>query len=72
MFSPLYSSTNQQLLVKRTSAIKITTMKITNVISATNGSYHMPTTKSALFAVSKDEWDTKEGTGKFMKNALYV
>jgi len=23
-------------------------------------------------AVSKDEWDTKEGTGKSMKNALYV
>jgi len=32
----------------------------------------MPTTKSTLFAVSKDEWDTKEGTGKSMKNALYV
>ena len=24
------------------------------------------------FAVSKDEWDTKEDTGKSMKNALYV
>ena len=30
------------------------------------------TTKSTLFAVSKDEWDTKEDTGKSMKNALYV
>ena len=30
------------------------------------------TTKSTLFVVSKDEWDTKEDTGKFMKNALYV
>ena len=29
-------------------------------------------TKSTLFAVSKDEWDTKEDTGKFMKNALDV
>jgi len=28
--------------------------------------------KWTLFAVSKDEWDTKEGTGKSMKNALYV
>jgi len=28
----------------------------------------MPTTKSTLFAVSKDEWDTKKGT---RKNALY-
>ena len=26
----------------------------------------------SLFAVSKDEWDTKEDTGKSMKNALYV
>ena len=28
--------------------------------------------KLTLFAVSKDEWDTKEDTGKYMKNALYV
>ena len=27
------------------------------------------TTKSTLFTVSKDEWDTKEETGKLMKNA---
>ena len=27
---------------------------------------------STLFTVSKDEWDTKEDTGKSMKNALYV
>jgi len=38
-------------------------------ISITNGSHHMPTTKSTLFAESKDEW---EGTGKSMKNALHV
>ena len=30
------------------------------------------TAKSTLFAVSKDEWDTKEDTGKSMKKALYV
>ena len=30
------------------------------------------TAKSTLYAVSKDEWDTKEDTGKSMKNALYV
>ena len=29
-------------------------------------------TKSTPFPVGKDEWDTKEDTGKFMKNALYV
>jgi len=32
----------------------------------------MPTTKFTLFMVSKDEWDTKEGTGKSIKNVLYV
>jgi len=25
-----------------------------------------------LFTASKDEWDTKEGTDKSMKNALYL
>ena len=30
------------------------------------------TSKSTLFAVSKDEWDTKEDTGKSMKNTLYT
>jgi len=35
-----------------------------------NGSHHVPITKSTLFVVSKDEWDTKEGTGNSMKNAL--
>jgi len=42
------------------------------MISITNGSHHMLTTKLKLFTVSKDEWDTKEGTGKSIKNALYV
>ena len=28
--------------------------------------------KPTPFAVSKDEWDTKEDTGKPMKNVLYV
>jgi len=32
----------------------------------------MLTTKSTLFAVKIDEWDTKEDTGKSMKNAFYV
>ena len=30
------------------------------------------TTKSTPFAISEDEWDTKEDIGKSMKNALYV
>jgi len=32
---------------------------------------HLPK-KLTLFLVSKDEWDTKVGTGKLMKNALHV
>ena len=28
--------------------------------------------ESILLTVSKDEWDTKEDTGKSMKQALYV
>ena len=30
------------------------------------------TAKSTLFTVSKDEWDTKEDTGKSLENLLYV
>jgi len=32
----------------------------------------VPTTKSTLSMVNKDEWDTKEGRGKSMKNALHA
>jgi len=34
-------------------------------------SRHVPTTKSTPFVVSEDEWDTKEGPGKSMKNVLH-
>jgi len=68
MFNPLCSSTNQQLFKK----------SFCNQSSHYenygwfNGSHHMPTTKSTLFVVNKDEWYTKEGHLKSMKNALYV
>jgi len=39
------------------------------MISVANGSHYM---QSILFMVNKDEWNTKEGCGKSMKNALYV
>jgi len=42
------------------------------MISVTNGNHHVPTAKSTLFVVNKDEWDTKEDTGKSMKNTLHV
>ena len=64
----LYSIMDQ---VKSTSAIKIATMKNTDDFHY-EGKPSCATTKSTLYAVSKDEWDTKEDTGKSMKNALYV
>ena len=48
---------------------------ISNHIQICEGVTHhmlpMPATLT-LSTVSKDEWDTKEDTGKSMKNALYV
>jgi len=32
----------------------------------------MPTIKLTPFVVSEDEWDTKEGPGKSIKNILYA
>jgi len=58
--------------LKRTSAIKVATMKITDNFCHRWKPSHMLPQKSTLFAVSKDEWDKKEGNGKSMKNALYV
>jgi len=51
MFNPLYSSTNQQLF-KRTSATKVTTMKITRQFRYKWT--HVPTTRLTLFVASKD------------------
>jgi len=42
------------------------------MISVLKGSHKVPSTKSKLFTGGKDEWDAKEDTGKFMKNALYI
>ena len=68
---PCYTAVRIKNCSKSTSAIKIATMKNTD-------DFHYKvkpscaTAKSTLFAVSKDEWDTKEDIGKSMKNALYV
>ena len=56
---------------KSTPTIKIATMKNTDDFHYKRKPSHA-TAKSTLFAVSKDEWDTKEDTGKSMKNALYI
>jgi len=39
------------------------------MISVTKGSHRVQWT---LFVVNKDEWNTKEGRGKSMKNALHA
>ena len=70
MFNPLHSITNQKLL-KSTSAIEVATMKNMDDFCY-EGKPSCATAKLTSFAVSKDEWDTKEETGKSMKNALYV
>ena len=57
--------------LKSTSAIKIATMKNTDDFRF-DGKPSRAQTKSTPFPVSKDEWDTKEDTGKSMKNALYI
>jgi len=56
---------------KSTSVIKVDSMK-NMVISITNRKPSRATIKSTLFTVNKDEWDTKEDTGKSMKNIFYV
>jgi len=68
MFNLLCSSTNQ-LLFK---------MKFCNQSNhyenygRFNGPHHVPTTKSTLLVVNEDEWYTKEGCAKSMKDTLYA
>jgi len=57
--------------LKSTSAIKVETIKIWT-ISVTQRKPSHATTKLTLFTVRKDEWNTKEDTGKSLKNALDV
>jgi len=53
-----YTAVRINNCLKRTSTIKVATMKL-QTISVMNGSHHVSTTKSTL-VVNKDEWDTKE------------
>ena len=70
MFNPLHRILDQELF-ESTPTIKIATMKNTDDFHY-EGKLSCTTAKLTLFAVSKDEWDTKENTGKSMKNALYI
>ena len=69
--STRYTAVRIKNCLKSTSAIKIATMKNMGDFRNKRKSSRA-TTKSTPFAVSKDEWDTKEDTGNYMKNALYV
>ena len=69
--STYYTALRIKNCSKSTSAIKVATMKNTDDFCY-EGKPSRATAKSTPFAVSKDEWDTKEDTGKSMKNALYV
>ena len=69
--STRYTAVRIKNCSKSTSAIKIATMKNTDNLHY-EGKPSRTTAKSTLFAVNKYEWDTKEDTGKSMKNALYI
>ena len=71
LFSTRYTAVQIKNCLKSTSAIKIATMTKTDDFRYEGKPSHA-ITKSTLFAVSKDEWDTKEDAGKYIKNALYV
>ena len=69
--STCYTTIRTKNCLKSISAIKIATMKNTDDFRL-EGKPSRAHAKSTSFPVSKDEWDTKEDTGKSMKNALYV
>ena len=65
--STRYTAVRIKNCLKNTSAIKVAIMKNTDDFLYEGKPSHA-TAKSTFFAVSKDEWDTKEDTGKSMKN----
>ena len=69
--STRYTAVRIKISLKSTSVIKIATMKNTDHFRYEEKPSRA-IAKSTFFAVSKDEWDTKESTGKSMKNALYI
>ena len=73
--STCYTPVRIKNCLKSTSAIKIATMTNTDHFCSCfryKGKPSRANAKLTLFAVSKDEWDAKEDTGKSMKNVLYV
>ena len=66
--STCYTALRIKNCSKSTSAIIVATMKNMDDFHYKGKPLHA----TAKLAVSKDEWDTKEGTGKSMKNASYI
>ena len=69
--STRYTAVRIKNCLKSTSAIEIATMKNMDDFRF-EGKPSRACAKSTPFPVSKDEWDTKEDTGKSTKNALHV
>ena len=63
LFLPCYTAVRIKNCLKSTSVIKVATMKNTDNFRCTKEA-SLATTKLLLFNVSKDEWNTKEDTGK--------
>ena len=66
-----YTAVRIKNCLKSTSAIDKATMKNTDDFHF-EGKPSCARAKLTPFPISKDEWDTKEDTGKSMKNALHV
>ena len=71
LYSSRYTVIWTKNCLKSTSAIKIATLKNMDDFRFV-GKPSRARTKLTSFTVSKDEWNTKEDTGKSMKIALYV
>jgi len=76
MFHSLHSSTNQKLFEKHLCNKSTHYEKYGQFFVTQRKPSHAKklrtTIKSTLFIISKDEWNTKEDTGKSLKNTLYI
>ena len=66
-----YTAVQIKNCLRSTSVLKVATMKSMDDFSLRKGSHHVQP-QLTLVTVSKDEWNTKEDTGKSLKNALHL
>jgi len=71
MFDSLHSSTNQEVFEKHLCSKSSHYEKYWRFL-ITQKKPSCATPKLMLFTVSKDEWNTKEDTGKSLKNTLHI